>query len=210
MKQIIDVIKLITDKYFDKVNVVLNKDMLSLEYLYDINREQDVFKIVQITENDNQLYAKIYPAVSSTAITIADLEDLFAEFEKELSIKKSKKQIVDNTIEQEQYQDYLEMVDKIFNLDEYKDIDFSKLKFLNVIFEHFTEDLYSPSQKHTKLRRNYINITDEFKETLTDEQTALYEKLLDINNEMNEEIEQQLFIFGFIIGCNLNKELEMK
>lgn len=210
MKQIIDVIKLITDKYLDKVNVVLNKDMLSLEYLYDINREQDVFKIVQITENDNQLYAKIYPAVSSTAITIADLEDLFVEFEKELSINKSKKQITDNTIEQEQYKEYFDMVHKIFNIDEDKAIDFSKLKFLNVIFEHFAEDLYSPSKRHNKLRREYIDITNEFRETLSDEQRALYEKLLDINNEMNEEIEQQLFIFGFIIGCKMKMDLEMK
>ena len=141
MKKIIDVIKLITDKYLDKVNVVLNKDMLSLEYLYYINEEQDVFKIVQITENANQLYAKIYPAVSSTAITIADLEDLFVEFEKELSINKSKKQVADGTIEQQQYQEYLDMIHKIFNIDEDKAIDFSKLKFLNVIFEHFAEDL---------------------------------------------------------------------
>lgn len=210
MKKIIDVIKLITDKYLDKVNVVLNKDMLSLEYLYYINEEQDVFKIVQITENANQLYAKIYPAVSSTAITIADLEDLFVEFEKELSINKSKKQVADGTIEQQQYQEYLDMIHKIFNIDEDKAIDFSKLKFLNVIFEHFAEDLYSPSQKHTKLRRNYINITDEFKETLTDGQTEIYEEISDLNNKMGEEIEQQLFIFGFIIGCKLKMELEMK
>ena len=210
MKQIIDVIKLITDKYLDKVNVVLNKDMLSLEYLYDINREQDVFKIVQITENANKLYAKIYPSTTSSVITINDLEDIFAGFEKELSINKSKKQVADGTIEQQQYQEYLDMVHKIFNIDEDKAIDFSKLKFLNVIFEHFAEDLYFPSKKHNKLRREYIDITNEFREALTDGQTAIYEKISDINNKMNQEIEQQLFIFGFIIGCKLKMELEMK
>ena len=120
------------------------------------------------------------------------------------------KQITDNTIEQEQYKEYFDMVHKIFNIDEDKAIDFSKLKFLNVIFEHFAEDLYSPSKRHNKLRREYIDITNEFRETLSNEQRALYEKLLDINNEMNEEIEQQLFVFGFIIGCRMKMDLEMK
>ncbi|MBR0427411.1 MAG: hypothetical protein IJK18_04355 [Clostridia bacterium] len=210
MKQITDVIKLITDKYLDRVNVVLNKEMLSLEYLYYINGEQDVFKIVQITENDNQLYAKIYPETTEEIITIKDLEDIFTGFEKELFINKSKNQISDSKIEQEQYQEYLNMIDKIFNIDEDKDIDFSKLKFLNIIFEHFAEDLYSPSEKHNKLRREYIDITNEFRESLTDGQTAIYEKISDLNSKMTEEIEQQLFIFGFVIGCRIKMDLEMK
>lgn len=120
------------------------------------------------------------------------------------------KQITNNTIEKKQYKEYLDMVHKIFNIDEEKAIDFSKLKFLNAIFEHFAEDLYSPSEKHNKLRREYIDITNEFRESLTDGQTAIYEKISDINNKMNQEIEQQLFVFGFIIGCRMKMELEMK
>lgn len=120
------------------------------------------------------------------------------------------KQITNNTIEKKQFKEYLDMVHKIFNIDEDKAIDFNKLKFLNVLFEHFAEELYSPSSKHIVLRKKYINVTDKFRETLTDEQKEVYEELLDINNEMNVEIEQQLYIFGFIIGCKLKMELEMK
>ena len=210
MEQIIDIIKLITEKYLDKVNVVLNKDMLSLEYLYYINDEQDIFKIIQITESDNQLYAKIYPETTGKYITINDLEEIFAGFEKEIIMRTVKEPMADNDIEYEQYQDYLEMVHKIFNIDIYKTIDFNKLKLLKMIFEHFEEELYSPSKKHNQLRREYIDITDEFRKSLTANQIEVFEEISDLNNKMAEEIEQQLFIFGFIIGCRLNMELEMK
>ncbi len=84
-QMLINVIKLVADKYLDKVNVILNKDMLSLEYLYTINDELDVYKIIQVKEYDtDKLKIKIYPEKEIKVITLPELEKLFAIIQNEI------------------------------------------------------------------------------------------------------------------------------
>lgn len=87
MKKIKEVINLVIDKYLDIVNILLCKDMLTLEYLYYVNEEPDIYKTIQITEIDDKLSLKIYPDKTTKIITVNDLEDIFDILSKQICKK---------------------------------------------------------------------------------------------------------------------------
>ena len=102
MEKTIEVIKLIADKYRDKVNAIISEDALIIEYLYEINGEKDVFKTIQIKEANGIMYASIYPDNNELLITINDLEKIFQKIEDEIISKKKLQQ-------KDRYKDYLEI-----------------------------------------------------------------------------------------------------
>lgn len=95
MKQILEVIDLVANKYLDKINILLNKDMLTLEYLYTINCEEDVYQTMQITEFDDKLSVKFYPEKINKIISVNELEDIFEILEKQIHIKKYQNEELD-------------------------------------------------------------------------------------------------------------------
>ena len=107
-------------------------------------------------------------------------------------------------------QEYAEMFDKMFNTNASKTIDFDKFKFLRTIFNYFDEELYTPGSKYKLLRKEDIRVIDAIRANLTEIQAELLDKHLDISNMMNEELEEQLFIFGCLVGYKLKDELEME
>lgn len=87
MEKIKEVINLVIDKYLDTVNILLCKDMLTLEYLYYVNEEPDIYKTIQITEIDDKLSIKIYPDNTTKIITLNELEDIFDILSKQICKK---------------------------------------------------------------------------------------------------------------------------
>lgn len=87
MEKIKEVINLVIDKYLDTVNILLCKDMLTLEYLYYVNEEPDIYKTIQITEIDDKLSIKIYPDNKTKIITLNELEDIFDILSKQICKK---------------------------------------------------------------------------------------------------------------------------
>ena len=87
MQKLIEVIKLVATKYKDEVNVILSGDMLTLEYMYLINDELDVYKTIQVTEFEDKLSIKIYPEKTTKVITINELEDIFLILGKQICKK---------------------------------------------------------------------------------------------------------------------------
>ena len=87
MQKLIEVIKLVASKYKDEVNVILSGDMLTLEYMYLINDELDVYKTIQVTEFEDKLSIKIYPEKTTKVITINELEDIFLILGKQICKK---------------------------------------------------------------------------------------------------------------------------
>lgn len=204
MQKIIEVIKLNAEKYRNKVNAIISEDALTIEYLYEIGEEKDVFKTIQIREANRIMYASIYPDNKELLITINDLEKIFQEIENEIISKKKSKQ---DAKQEEKYKDYLEMFDKLFETDTKEHIDFKKMKLLKSLHQYFTEELYTPSQEYNKIRREFIDYADNLREQLTEEQKDIFDKAIDLCNEMTEEQDEQVFIFGCIMGNKLKLEL---
>ena len=77
MQKLIEVIELVASKYLDEVQLILNKDMLILEYMYIIGNELDVYKTIEVREFNGKLSIKIYQDKITKVITVEELEDIF-------------------------------------------------------------------------------------------------------------------------------------
>ena len=88
MQKLIEVIKFIADKYLSTVNVIISENMLTLEYLYYINGEQDVYKTMQVTESNKELNIKFIPEKVTRKIEVSDLNDIFEILNKQVHTQK--------------------------------------------------------------------------------------------------------------------------
>ena len=88
MQKLIEVIKFIVDKYLSTVNVIISENMLTLEYLYYINGEQDVYKTMQVTESNKELNIKFIPEKVTRKIEVSDLNDIFEILNKQVHTQK--------------------------------------------------------------------------------------------------------------------------
>lgn len=99
--------------------------------------------------------------------------------------------------------------DDIFSTETIKNIKFDDMKLLKILFEYFEENLYTPSKKYSALRKKHIAISDELEKTFTSKQKELFEKQWEIGSELCAEENEQLFLFGYIVGSELKSEIEM-
>ena len=104
----------------------------------------------------------------------------------------------------------LKHFDTIFNTETIKNIKFVDMKLLKVLYEYFEENLYTPSERYSALRKEHIAISDELEKTFTPAQQQLFEKQWEIGSELCAEENEQLFLFGYIMGKELNVETSLK
>ena len=98
--------------------------------------------------------------------------------------------------------------DNIFGTKTSKNIKFKDMKLLQALIEYFGEDLYTPSAEYDKLRSKHIKISDELQATFTKEQQELFYEYEKLENSMSQELEYQLFMFGYIVCSELNAEVK--
>lgn len=103
----------------------------------------------------------------------------------------------------------LKHFDTIFNTETIKNIKFDDMKLLKVLYEYFEENLYTPSERYSALRKEHIAISDELEKTFTLDQQQLFEKYWEIGSYMCAEENRQLFLFGYIIAKELDREIKL-
>ena len=104
-------------------------------------------------------------------------------------------------------EDYLKNFDEVFGTKTSKSIKLN-MPLLKNIFNNFREDIYFPSKKHDRLRNKEIELYEKLKESLSDEQIKEINKIMEIQNQMTEEVEEQLFLFGFVVATELSEEVK--
>lgn len=110
----------------------------------------------------------------------------------------------------EEGQEVLKHFDSIFDTETFKNINFSNMKLLKVLFNYFEEDLYTPSDKYNELRAKAIKISDKLESTFTKEQQELFEDYWEAESLMHCEENEQMFLFGYIISKQLDIECKNK
>ena len=108
-------------------------------------------------------------------------------------------------MEKKEEQNYLEVFDKIFGTKTNEHLRLN-MPMLKIIFENFGEDLYTPNNIQRQILNEEIKIADELENTFTDKQKELFNKYNEFENQITIDIEEQLFMFGFIIASELNNE----
>ena len=85
MQNNVELIKLVINKYLDKIQLIINNDMVVLEYMYVINGEKDVYKTIEVTEFENKYCLKFYPENTTKIITLDEFPDIFEILDKQIS-----------------------------------------------------------------------------------------------------------------------------
>lgn len=94
MEKLIEVIKKIANKYIDKVNLVIKKNSLTLEYFVYKNGKRYLYKTMQINEDKDKLKVIIFPEKIRKEVDIAGLEDIILILDKQSQfIEYTKKEI---------------------------------------------------------------------------------------------------------------------
>ena len=109
----------------------------------------------------------------------------------------------------ENEKEVLKHFDTIFNTETIKNIKFDDIKLLKVLYEYFEENLYTPNERYSALRKEHIAISDELEKTFTPDQQQLFEKQWEIGSELCAEENEQLFLFGYIIARELDRETKL-
>lgn len=107
------------------------------------------------------------------------------------------------------YNEILKHFDSIFNTETAKHIKFQDMKLLKVLYEYFEEDVYTPSSKYSELMHKHIEISDELEKTFTPKQKELFERYWKVGSEMTTEENEQLFLFGYVIAKELDRETNL-
>lgn len=103
-------------------------------------------------------------------------------------------------------EEILKNFDKIIGTNNAKKIDTSKFPLLLKIFEQFEEDLFVELQEYKEVKQERQNIVDKINKSFNDEQKQLFEQYWDIESKMQSEIEKEIFLFGYLIRDEIEKE----
>lgn len=87
MKLLIEVILKVADKYMDRVNLIISGNSLTLEYLYNRDGEQDVYKTLEIEEFEGKLKVLVFPDHLEGIIDVSELDDIILVLDKQSQTK---------------------------------------------------------------------------------------------------------------------------
>lgn len=85
MQNNVELIKLVINNYLDKIQLIINQDMVVLEYMHTIDGERDVYKTIEVTEIEDKYCLKFYPEVTTKIITLDEFQDIFDILDKQIS-----------------------------------------------------------------------------------------------------------------------------
>ena len=87
-----DVIKLVRSKYSNTVEMLIQENKITLEYMYNVEAERDCFQIITVQELDNKLSIEFLTQHISKVIDIQELEDIFEMLHRQSTQKKYTKE----------------------------------------------------------------------------------------------------------------------
>lgn len=80
------------------------------------------------------------------------------------------------------------------------------IPLLKILFKKFEEDLYVSSSKYNELRKQQIKLSNELCSTFNQSQRDTFEEYCQLTNQLGSMEDEQLFLFGFIMAKELDKE----
>ena len=84
MKQLIEVIQIVADKYKDNVNLIITNKHLTLEYLIiKDDGEKDMYKTLRIEEFEDKLKVTLFPEKKVMLIDVPEIENIIITLSKQ-------------------------------------------------------------------------------------------------------------------------------
>lgn len=77
MERLLEVVKLVADKYIENSDVIVDKDLLTIEYHTYTVGDRDVFKTIQVTEFEDKLKVNFISEKVTKIIELNELNNIF-------------------------------------------------------------------------------------------------------------------------------------
>lgn len=106
--------------------------------------------------------------------------------------------------------DYLEHFDKVFKTDTLNHINLDNMVLLKGIYRILEDYLCKTNKDYKSIRVKSSKLYDKLQTILSEEQKSIFNEFIDLNNEEMSSIQEQIFIFGYIIAKELDNESNIK
>ena len=103
-------------------------------------------------------------------------------------------------------EEILKNIDKIMGTNKYNRIDKTRFPLLLKIFEKFREDIDIQTKTIKTLKKEKLQVLEKIDNSFNEEQKRLFEKYWEIENEQKNVIEENIFLFGYLIKNELDIE----
>ena len=103
-------------------------------------------------------------------------------------------------------EEILRNFDKMIGTDKIKTIDKSKFPLILKLFEQFREDLVVETEEYRDLKQKKQNILDKINKNFNNNQKHLFENYWDIESKISSIIEEEIFLFGYLLRDEIESE----
>ena len=106
----------------------------------------------------------------------------------------------------DEVEEILKNIDKIMGTNKYNRIDKTRFPLLLKIFEKFREDIDIQTKTIKTLKKEKLQVLEKIDNSFNEEQKRLFEKYWEIENEQKNAMEENIFLFGYLIKNELDIE----
>ena len=96
--------------------------------------------------------------------------------------------------------------DKIIGTDKIKTIDKSKFPLILKLFQQFREDMFVETEEYKDLKQEKQTILDKINKNFNNNQKQLIEDYWDIEGKISSIIEEEIFLFGYLLRDEIESE----
>lgn len=103
-------------------------------------------------------------------------------------------------------EEILRNFDKIIGTNKIKTIDKAKFPLLLKLFQQFREDMFIENEEYKDLKQEKQNILDKINKNFNNNQKQLIEDYWDIDGKISSIIEEEIFLFGYLLRDEIESE----
>lgn len=103
-------------------------------------------------------------------------------------------------------EEILRNFDKIIGTDKIKTIDKSKFPLILKLFQQFREDMFVETEEYKDLKQEKQTILDKINKNFNNNQKQLIETYWDIEGKISSIIEEEIFLFGYLLRDEIESE----
>lgn len=103
-------------------------------------------------------------------------------------------------------EEILRNFDKIIGTNKIKTMDKLKFPLILKLFQQFREDLVVETEEYRDLKQEKQNILDKINKNFNNNQKQLFENYWDIESKISSIIEEEIFLFGYLLRDEIESE----
>ena len=103
-------------------------------------------------------------------------------------------------------EEILRNFDKIIGTEKIKTIDKSKFPLILKLFQQFREDMFVETKEYKDLKYEKQDLLDKINKNFNNNQKQLIENYWDIEGKISSIIEEEIFLFGYLLRDEIESE----